>query len=171
MSSMPDRIATNVSDCYLRFARPGDVSLILEFIRGLAAYEKMADEVVATEDLLRENLFGDKAYAEVVLAYYRERPAGFALFFHSFSTFEGKPGIYLEDLFVEPDCRGKGIGTALLRYLARLTLDRNGARLEWSVLNWNQPAIEFYHSLQAQPLQDWTTYRLTGDSLAKAAGT
>lgn len=166
---MSKKIATGVKDCYLRFAQPEDVPLILAFIRGLAEYEKMADEVVATEQLLKEKLFGEQQYAEVLLAFYQEESAGFALFFHNFSTFEGRPGIYLEDLFVEPEFRGKGIGTALLKSLAQLTIERDCARLEWSVLNWNTPAIDFYNSLSADPLDEWTTYRLTGYALQRLA--
>ncbi len=166
---MSKEIATGIEDCYLRFAEPADVPLILKFIRGLAEYEKMADEVVANESLLEEKLFRDQQYAEVLLAFYKEEPVGFALFFHSFSTFEGRPGIYLEDLFVEPEFRGMGIGTALLRFLAQLTIKRDCARLEWSVLNWNTPAIEFYDSLNADPLDGWTTYRLTGNALSQLA--
>lgn len=167
---MSQQISTDITNCYLRFAQEEDVPLILDFIRSLAEYEKMADEVVATEELLKEKLFGKQQYAEVLLAFYDDEAVGFALFFHNFSTFEGRPGIYLEDLFVEPESRGEGIGTALLQHLAQLALERNCARLEWSVLNWNKPAIDFYHSLNAQPLDDWTTYRLTGDALNQMAG-
>lgn len=162
-------IETDISHCYLRFAEEKDVSLILEFIYELARYEKMEEEVVATEEMLRENLFGEQAYAEVILAYFHDEPVGFAFFFHNFSTFEGRPGIYLEDLFVRPEFRGKGIGTTLLSYLAQLALERNCARLEWSVLDWNTPAIEFYESLDAVKLDEWSTFRVTGESLSKLA--
>jgi len=162
-------IETDITDCYLRFAEEKDVPLILEFIHELARYEKMEEEVVATEELLRENLFGEHKYAEVILAFYHDKPVGFAFFFHNFSTFEGRPGIYLEDLFVRPEVRGKGIGTSLLSYLAQLALERNCARLEWSVLDWNTPAIEFYESLEAVMLDEWSTFRLTGESLTKLA--
>ena len=141
---------------------------IAELIRGLAEYEKLAHEVVMTEELLSANLFGERAYAETVLA---EEPGGravgFALFFHNFSTFLGRPGIYLEDLFVLPSERGKGIGRALLAHLARLAVERGCGRLEWSVLDWNRPAIGFYESLGARPNSEWTVYRLTGEALAR----
>ncbi|MCW9706317.1 GNAT family N-acetyltransferase [Fodinibius salsisoli] len=166
---MPQQISTDIPNCHLQFAQEEDIPLILGFIRSLAEYEKMADEVVATEKLLKEKLFGEQQYAEVLLAFYDEEAVGFALFFHSFSTFEGRPGIYLEDLFVKPEFRGKGIGTALLKSLAQLTIERDCARLEWSVLNWNTPAIDFYDSLDAKPLDEWTTYRLTGEALQKLA--
>lgn len=166
---MSKQIATGLENCYLRFAELTDVPLILNFIRGLAEYEKMADEVVANESLLEKKLFGDQQYAEVLLAFYDEEAVGFALFFHSFSTFEGRPGIYLEDLFVEPEFRGLGIGTGLLRFLARLTIERDCARLEWSVLNWNTPAIDFYNALNAEPLDGWTTYRLSDKALSQLA--
>lgn len=167
---MSDTISTKISDCYLRFAEKEDVSLILDFIKALAEYEEMADEVVATEALLEEKLFGDKAYAEVILAYYKGEPAGFALFFHNFSTFMGRPGIYLEDLFVKEKYRGQGLGTTLLSYLAKLAIERDCARLDWAVLDWNTPSIKFYKSLNAKHLDDWLTFRLTGDSLSEVAG-
>lgn len=166
---MPEKISTDIPNCYLQFAEEKDVPLILDFIQRLAEYEKMADEVVATEELLQKNLFGEEQYAEVLIAFYDEEPVGFALFFHNFSTFMGRPGIYLEDLFVESDFRGKGIGTTLLGQLAQLALNRDCGRLEWSVLNWNKPAIDFYHSVDARPVDEWTTFRLTGDSLNKMA--
>ncbi|SMO69250.1 GNAT family N-acetyltransferase [Fodinibius sediminis] len=166
---MPQKIPTDIPGCYLRFAEKEDTALILDFIHGLAAYEKMADQVVATEELLRKNLFGKQSYAEVLLAYDRDEPVGFALFFHSFSTFRGQAGIYLEDLYVNPSARGRGIGTALLAFLAQLAVERDCARLEWSVLNWNKPAIDFYESLKARPLDDWTTYRLSGRALRNMA--
>lgn len=166
---MSQKISTGISDCYLRFANEKDLPLILDFIGRLAEYEKMSNQVVATEEQLRKNLFGDQQFAEVLLAYYRDQPAGFALFFHNFSTFTGRPGIYLEDLYVKPDVRGKRIGSTLLGYLAQLALDRDCARLEWAVLDWNKPAIQFYHGLDVRPLDEWTTFRLTGKSLKKAA--
>ncbi|WP_372638976.1 N-acetyltransferase family protein [Fodinibius sp.] len=166
---MSQKISTHLSDCYLRFAREKDVPLIFNFIQRLAEYEKMSDQVVATEDQLRKNLFGDQRYAEVVLAYYCDQPVGFALFFHNFSTFTGAPGIHLEDLYVKSEVRGKGIGSTLLGFLAQLAVDRNCARLEWTVLDWNKPAIEFYRALGARPLDEWTTFRLTGKSLKKVA--
>lgn len=146
------------------------VPLILSFIRKLAEYEKLSHEVVAGETELREALFGARPAAEVVLAFLDDRPVGFALFFTSFSTFVGRPGIYLEDLFVEIDARGIGVGKALLQYLARLAVERRCGRLEWSVLDWNQPSIDFYRSLGAQPLSEWTVYRLSGEPLEALAG-
>jgi GNAT superfamily N-acetyltransferase len=146
-------------------ANSDHIALILGFIRKLAEYEKLSHEVVADEKQLLYYLFGARPVAEVALAFLGERAVGFALFFTSFSTFVGRPGIYLEDLFVEPETRGRGIGKALLRHLARLVVDRGYGRLEWSVLNWNQPSIDFYRSLGAVPLDAWTGYRLTGGGL------
>lgn len=153
----------------LRPATIGDVPLILQFIRELAEYERMLDDVVATEEMLREELFGAKPKAEVILCHEGEKPVGFALFFHNFSTFRGRAGIYLEDLFVRPEFRGKGYGKMLLKALAKLAVERNCARLEWAVLDWNTPSIEFYKSLGALPMDEWTVYRLTGDALSKLA--
>jgi len=146
-----------------------DLSLVLSFIRKLAEYEKLSHQVVATEDLLREGLFGQRRVAEVVLAYLDDEPVGFALYFHNFSTFVGRAGIYLEDLFVEPHHRGKGVGKALLAYVANLAVERKCGRFEWAVLDWNTPSIEFYKSLGAVPLDDWTLFRLTGDALHRVA--
>jgi len=146
-----------------------DIPLVLSFIRKLAEYEKLSDQVVATEDLLREGLFGERRVAEVVLAYLDAQPVGFALFFHNFSTFVGRAGIYLEDLFVEPAHRGKGVGKALLAYVASVAVERGCGRFEWAVLDWNTPAIDFYRSLGAVPLDDWTLFRLTGDALNRVA--
>ena len=151
-----------------RFALPEDCPRILEFIRGLAEYEHLSHEVVATESLLREWLF-EKKKAEVLFACLDGQPVGFALFFHNFSTFLGRAGIYLEDLFVLPEHRGKGCGGALLRRLARIAKERGCGRLEWSCLDWNRPSIQFYLSLGARPMEDWTTYRLTGETLDRAA--
>jgi GNAT superfamily N-acetyltransferase len=148
-----------------------DVPLILSFIKKLAVYERLAHEAVATEEILRETLFGERRYAEVVIGYYQNKPVCFALFFHSFSTFLGRPGIYLEDLFVDEEQRGKGFGKALLVYLAQLAVARNCGRLEWAVLNWNEPAIRFYQSLGARPMDEWTVYRLTGETLTALANT
>jgi GNAT superfamily N-acetyltransferase len=153
----------------LRPATPADVPLILTLIRGLAEYEQLAHECVATEELLRNSLFGPKPDAEVVLAFLDERAAGFALFFHNYSTFLARRGLYLEDLFVFPEFRGKGVGKALLRHLARLAVDRGCGRFEWAVLDWNDSAIAFYESLGARPMSDWITYRLTGDALTRLA--
>lgn len=154
----------------LRPATAADVPQILAFIRGLAEYERLLDEVVATEDGLRQALFGPRRYAEVVLAEDAGVPVGFALFFHTFSTFLGQPGIYLEDLFVIPEARGRGVGKALLAELARLAIARGCGRVEWAVLDWNAPAIGFYDSLGARPNEEWTVYRLTGAPLAALAG-
>lgn len=154
-----------MNNFYIRFATVDDVPLILEFIKSLAEYEKLAHEVVATEDLLRQNIFGERRRAEVIFAYEGSSPVGFALFFHNFSTFLGRPGIYLEDLYVKPETRGKGYGKMLLAYLAKLAVERNCSRLEWWVLDWNIPSIEFYKKLGAKPMDEWTVFRLTGDKL------
>jgi len=146
-----------------------DVPIILEMIRGLAEYEKLSHLVAATEDLLRRSLFGERPAAEVLLAYQREECVGFALFFANYSTFLAQPGIYLEDLFVKPEARGNGAGRALLRELARLATERGCGRVEWSVLDWNEPSIGFYKKLGAVPLSDWTIFRLTGEALEKLA--
>ena len=151
-----------------RYAEEKDAALILEFIRELADYEHMLDQVVATEALLKEWIF-EKKKAEVIFAMDNGREVGFALFFHNFSTFLGRAGLYLEDLFVKPDSRGKGIGTAILKQLARIALERGCGRLEWYCLDWNKPSIDFYLSLGAEPLDEWTTYRLTGDTLKHMA--
>lgn len=149
----------------LRSATRADVPVILALIRGLAEYERLADECVATEAALTETLFGARPQAEVVLAFADERPAGFALFFHNYSTFLAKQGIYLEDLFVFPEFRGRGIGKRLLRHLAALAVERECGRLEWSVLDWNRDAIRFYESLGAKAMDEWTVYRVTGEAL------
>ena len=153
----------------IRPATRNDVPVIAELIRGLARFEKLEHEVVMTEDMLTAGLFGERPYAEVLLADDEEQPVGFALFFHNFSTFLGRPGIYLEDLFVVPEQRGKGIGQLLLATLARLAVERGCGRLEWAVLDWNQEAIRFYERLGARPNSDWTIYRLTGESLSALA--
>jgi GNAT superfamily N-acetyltransferase len=146
-----------------------DVPLILRLIKELADYERMADEVVASEDALRQTLFGARPAAEVVVAYAGGEPAGFALFFHNYSTFLAKPGLYLEDLFVVPKFRGRGYGKALLTHLAALAVERNCGRFEWSVLDWNEPAIGFYKNVGAKPMDTWTIFRVTGDALHKLA--
>ena len=151
-----------------RFAEERDCALILQFIKGLAAYEKMSDQVVATEALLREWIF-EKKKAEVLFACEDGREVGFALFFHNFSTFLGRAGVYLEDLFVLPEHRGKGYGKALLKHLAGLAVERGCGRLEWACLDWNRPSIDFYLSLGAAPMDEWTTYRVTGETLQKLA--
>ena len=146
-----------------------DVPLILSFIGKLAEYEKLSHLVVATEENIREHVFGANPVAEVLLAYWDEQPVGFALYFRNFSTFLGRAGIYLEDLFVEPEYRGKGIGKALLTRLAKIAVERKYGRLEWAVLDWNTPSIEFYRSLGAVPKDEWTTYQVTGDALSRLA--
>lgn len=153
----------------ITIATERDVPQILIFIRALAEYERLADAVVATEEGLRQSLFGKRPYAECVIARWKGEPAGFALFFHNFSTFLARPGVYLEDLFVKPELRGKGVGRSLLQYLAKLAVDRNCGRLEWSVLDWNAPAIGFYKSLGAEALDDWTIFRLKGEALSQLA--
>jgi GNAT superfamily N-acetyltransferase len=158
-----------MSKLIIKHARKNDVPLILSFINQLAEYEKLSQEVVATEALLEEFLFGDKTYAEVVIGYLDAKPVGLALFFHNFSTFSGRPGIYLEDLFVLPESRGQRVGEKLLAYLASLAKERNCARLEWSVLDWNEPAISFYKRMGAVPMNEWTTFRVTGQALDKLA--
>lgn len=152
----------------IREARTEDVGLILSLIRELAEYERLADQVVATEKLLQKALFGERPFAEAIIGEYDGEAVAFALFFHTFSTFLARPGIYLEDLYVRPAMRGRGIGRAMLEYLARLAKERGCGRLEWAVLNWNEPAIRFYKNLGAIPLEEWTVYRLSGDSLTKA---
>ena len=150
-------------------ASPADLPLIAQFIRDLAEYERLAHEVRFDEAALGERLFGVRPYAEVLIGEVDGAAQGFALFFHNFSTFEGKPGIYLEDLFVRPEARGAGLGKAFLQRLAQLAVERDCARLEWWVLDWNEPAIRFYKALGARPLDDWTTYRVDGDALAALA--
>ena len=157
-------------NCTFRPAVPGDEELILSFIRALADYEHMSDQVVATPELLREWIF-EKKKAEVIFAVEDDVPVGFALFFHNFSTFLGRAGIYLEDLIVLPQERGHGYGKALLKELARIAVERGCGRLEWSCLDWNQPSIDFYTKrMGAVPMDEWTVYRLTGETLEEAAG-
>ena len=151
----------------IRLASVDDVSEIFVLIKELADYERLLDQVIATEDLLEESLFGENSNVEVLLACDENQILGFALYFRTFSTFLGRPGIYLEDLFVREFARGKGIGKALLRRIARSTLEMGGGRLEWSVLDWNQSAISFYKKMGAVPLDEWTTFRLTGEKLKK----
>jgi GNAT superfamily N-acetyltransferase len=150
-------------------ARPDDVPVILDLIKALADYERMSDQVVATEADLRAWLFGDRPIAEVVLARANEAVVGFALFFHNFSTFLGRPGLYLEDLFVVPDWRGRGVGRRLLTHVAGIAVERGCGRMEWSVLDWNEPAVGFYRRLGAQVMDDWRICRLTGETLAQVA--
>lgn len=160
---------TWLADFSIRDASADDVPLILSFIRELAEYEKRSSEVVANETLIRQNLFGERRFAEVIIGEFRNDPVSFAVFFHNFSTFLGKPGIYLEDLYVQPGMRGLGVGKTMLSYLANLALERDCGRLEWSVLGWNQPALKFYNSIGAEPMSEWTVQRITGDSLISLA--
>ena len=153
----------------IRYATEHDVPTILGFIRALAKYEHLEHEVIATEAALHQTLFGPRPYAEVVFACVDDVPQGFALFFHNYSTFLGKPGIYLEDLFVRPEARGRGIGKRLLAWLAQTTVERDCGRLEWSVLDWNEPSIGFYRSLGAVLKDEWQIFRLTGDALQTLA--
>jgi GNAT superfamily N-acetyltransferase len=159
----------------IRSAVLADLPLIAQFIRDLAEYEKLAHEVRFDQAVLGERLFGQNnghgPYAEVLIGEIDSAPQGFALFFHNFSTFEGKPGIYLEDLFVRPEARGSGLGKALLQRLAQLAVERDCARLEWAVLDWNEPSISFYKALGAKPMDEWTVFRVDGDTLADLAGT
>lgn len=144
--------------------------VVVWFIQQLAEYERLSDQAVVTEEVLRESLFGERRVAEVVLGYHQDKPVAFAVFFHNFSTFLGRPGLYLEDLFVIPEMRGKGFGKEMLVYLARLARERNCGRFEWSVLDWNEPSIQFYKNLGAVPMNDWTIFRVTGEALDRLAG-
>jgi GNAT superfamily N-acetyltransferase len=154
----------------IRPATPDDIPLILAFIRELAEYERLSHEVCATEEQLHETLFGERPVAEVLLASLDGKPVGFAVFFANYSTFLARPGVYLEDLFVRPDARGFGLGRELLEYLARLTVERGWGRLEWRVLDWNASSIAFYKKLGAEPLDEWTIFRVTGKALQNLAG-
>src|SRR2546423_11419023 len=153
----------------IRAATTKDVPLIFALIGELAEYERLSHEVVATEEQIRAGLFGDRAVAEVVIASLDGAPVGFALFFPNYSTFLGRAGLYLEDLFVRPESRGFGVGRELLEYLARLAVERGWGRLEWRVLDWNEPSIAFYRKLGAEPLEDWTVFRVTGEALKRLA--
>ncbi|MEP6833958.1 MAG: GNAT family N-acetyltransferase [Gemmatimonas sp.] len=159
----------STSGVQIRSAERTDIPVILQFIRGLAEYEKLAHECQATQAQLEKTLFGARPVAEVVLAYRENAPAGFALFFHNYSTFLARPGIYLEDLFVDPAHRGFGVGRALLSHLASLAVERECGRLEWSVLDWNVSAIGFYERLGARAMNDWTVYRVAGEALTELA--
>lgn len=154
----------------IREAVSADVPLICALIRELAEYEKLLHEAIATEDDIRRSLFGPRPYAEALIAEVDNKPVGFALFFHNFSTFHGRPGLYLEDLFVRPEARGAGVGRKLLEYLARLAVQRNCARFEWAVLDWNTSAIEFYQKLGARHNEAWLPFRLTGEAMKRLAG-
>lgn len=149
----------------IRFATENDIPLILQFIKELAEYEQLLNDVVATEEHLKETLFGSKNYAEVILGYIDEQPVSFALFFHNYSTFLAKPGLYLEDLYVTPEVRGQGVGKIMLAYLAKLAVERGCGRFEWWVLDWNEPAIKFYNQLGARPMDEWTVQRVSGQAL------
>ena len=161
---------TSLQEFSIREAVEQDVPLLLSFIRELAVYEKMLDDVVATEESLRESLFSGRRVAEALIGEWEGRPVAFAVYFHNFSTFLGRPGLYLEDLYVKPEMRGKGIGKAMLAYLANLAKERRCGRFEWAVLDWNEPAIGFYRSLGAVPMDEWTVFRITGEALDKLAG-
>lgn len=165
---MENKIHTNINGLTIRMAKEEDVSLILRFIKELADYEKLLHEVVATEDILMDSLFVRKS-AEVVIAEMDNEPIGFALFFHNFSTFLGKPGLYLEDLYVTPSMRGKGIGKLLLAFLANLALERGCGRFEWWCLDWNTPSIDFYKSIGAIPMDEWTVFRVCDKALTDLA--
>jgi GNAT superfamily N-acetyltransferase len=169
MSSKEKIIPTRIKGFEIRHAEKKDVSLIRSLIRELAEYEKMLDEMIATEELLEKHLFGKNKFVEVVLGYYNGVPVGFALFFHNFSTFVGKPGLYLEDLYIKPEYRGKDFGKLLLAYLAKLAVKRDCGRYEWCVLNWNEPALKFYKTLGAKVMDEWLIHRVTGDALLKLA--
>jgi len=151
-------------------ANEEDVPLLLTLIRGLADYERLSDRVSATEENLRASLFGERPYAEAVIAYDGNRPVGYAIYFFTYSSFQGLPGLYLEDLFVHPDSRGSGIGRRLLAFLARKAVERGCCRIEWAVLNWNKPAIGFYERLGAEQMNEWSVYRLSGERLEEMAG-
>src|SRR5213593_107815 len=153
----------------IRSASVEDVPIILQLIRDLATYERAPHEVTATEEQLVDVLFGQRPSAEVLLAFEEKSPVGFAVFFHNFSTWLGRPGLYLEDLFVKPEKRGRGYGRALLVELARIAMERGCGRMEWAVLEWNEPAIEFYRSLGAKPMDEWTVFRLTRDGIGRLA--
>lgn len=165
---MKDPLRTNLQDFFIRFAVEEDTGLILRLIRELAAYEKMEDQVVADEATLRASLF-EARRAQVLIAEYQGKPVGFALFFHNFSTFLGRAGLYLEDLYLCPEVRGKGFGRALFTALARLAVERGCGRMEWACLDWNHPSIRFYKAMGAVPMSDWTVHRLAGDALRALA--
>lgn len=168
---MNNLLATTDPNLFLRAATEADTRLILDLIKALAAYENLTHEVIADEAALRATLFGEQPAAEVIIAEYEQEPAGFALFFHNYSTFVGKRGLYLEDLFVQPAFRGRGIGKELLMCLARIAVARGCGRFEWTVLDWNEPAIRFYKSLGGQLMREWQIFRVTGEALEKLAET
>jgi GNAT superfamily N-acetyltransferase len=158
------------NELVIRAAKPGDVPQLLQFIRELAEYERLAHTVETTEELLAKGLFGERPAAEALVAEIDGEAVGWALFFTNFSTFKGLPGLYIEDIYVRPQFRGRGAGKALLKRVAELAVERGCGRVEWAVLDWNTPSIEFYKSLGAMPLQEWTMYRLTGESLQRLGG-
>jgi GNAT superfamily N-acetyltransferase len=158
------------NDLRIEQATDKDVPLLLTLIRGLAEYEKLSDRVSATEERLRTSLFGERPYAEAIIAYKNDRPIAYAIYYFTYSSFQGLPRLYLEDLFVLPDSRGFGIGRQLLAFLAEKAVELRCCRIEWAVLNWNEPAIRFYENLGAQPMNDWTVYRLSGKRLEEMAG-
>ncbi len=162
-------LTTSVQDFTIRSTTAADCGLILGFIQELAEYEKLSHEVVATVAILQETLFGEQHFAEVMIGEYKGTPVSYSLFFHNFSTFTGRPGIYLEDIYVKPDRRGKGFGKLMLAYIARLAVERQCTRVEWSVLDWNEPAIQFYRSIAAAPMDGWTVQRLDGSALSNFA--
>jgi len=165
---MSKLIKTKNKDFTLRFAEEKDSQLVLEFIKKLADYEKRLNEVTASEADIRQSLFKDK-YAEAVIGEYKKVPVSFAIFFHNFSTFLGKPGIYIEDIFVDPEMRGKGFGSIIFNFFAKVALERKCGRVEWSVLTWNEPSIKFYEKLGATPKNEWMLYKLSGKSLSSLA--
>lgn len=164
-----DPFVTGIPGFVIRFARPDDISIILDFIKRLAEYEKLSKEVVATEEVLMESLF-EKRQAEVIIGELEGRPVAFTLFFHNFSTFLGKANLYLEDLFVDEGCRGLGLGKVMFSCLAKIAVERGCERLDWWCLDWNEPSIAFYRGMGAIPMSDWTVYRLEGERLKKMAG-
>ena len=167
---MPDNsLATRIDGYYIRSAQPSDCGQILAFIKDLAEYEKLSHEVVATEEALLKTLFGEDPRAEVILGIYKGQTVGFAIFFHTYSTFLAESGLYLEDLYIVPKWRGRGFGSEIVCYLAYLADKRDCARMEWSVLDWNEPALKVYRLLGAKPMRDWTVQRLAGDHLQKLA--
>ncbi len=166
---IPEFTSTSIDGYIIRKAKPSDSALVMNFIKQLAVYEKMIDDVVATEQTLSQYFFANPPFAHVVIGEYKGEPVGFALFFTNFSTFLGRPGIYLEDLFVIPEQRGKGFGKTLLAFLAKLAVDNDFGRVEWSVLNWNQPAIDVYKSIGAKPMDEWTVFRLSDTKLQSMA--
>jgi GNAT superfamily N-acetyltransferase len=160
---------TSIPNFIIRKAEVRDTALVFDFIKQLAVYEKMIEDVVATEEILKESLFGETPFAQVVIGEFNGNPVGFALFFTNFSTFLGRPGIFLEDLFVLPEHRGKGYGRTLLAFLAKLAVDNKFGRVEWSVLNWNEPAINVYKGIGAKPMDEWTVFRLSGNKMIEVS--